>query len=66
MGFFDHTGECSLTSARTASPVPITVFSGVKRGFRGNAVDGRNPFMIEARIGNIIPETFDHEVYCSP
>jgi hypothetical protein len=50
MGFFDHTGECSLTSARTASPAPITVFSGVKRGFRGDAVDGRNP--LHDFIGN--------------
>jgi len=54
MGFFDYTGECSLTSARIASPVLITVFSGVKRGFRGEAVDWRNPFMIAAGIGTIL------------
>ena len=53
MGYFDYTGECSLTSAWTANPAQTTLFFGVKRGFRGEAVDWRNPFMIAAGIGTI-------------
>ena len=42
MGFFDHMGECSLTSARTANPVRTSACFGVNRGFRRDGVTGES------------------------